>query len=85
MTCSHVPSYAVCSYHVMLCHAMSTKSCCAMLCHALKLHLHLKVLQAGTRKLAPQWVGLVPITMHIGLLAYRLKLPASMTVHDVAT
>ena len=46
-------------------------------------NLNLKVLQTGTRKLAPKWVGPFPVTERIGPLAYRLKLPASMTVHDV--
>ena len=46
-------------------------------------NLNLKVLQTGTTKLAPKWVGPFPITERIGPVAYRLKLPASMTVHDV--
>ena len=46
-------------------------------------NLNLKVLKTGTRKLAPKWVGPFPIAERIGPLAYKLKLPDSMTVHDV--
>lgn len=46
-------------------------------------NLNLKVLKTGTRKLATKWVGPFSVTERIGPLAYRLKLPASMTEHDV--
>jgi hypothetical protein len=35
------------------------------------------------RKLMPQWVGPFEISERIGTLAYRLKLPPSLPVHDV--
>ena len=51
--------------------------------HLSTANLNLKVLKTGTRKLAPKRVGPFHITERMAHLAYRLELPASMTVHDV--
>jgi len=38
---------------------------------------------ASNKKLSPKWYGPFPIVKKVGSVAYQLRLPASMKIHDV--
>jgi hypothetical protein len=37
----------------------------------------------GTRKFLPKWIGPFPVVSQVGKVAYKLKLPSSLRIHDV--
>jgi len=44
---------------------------------------HLNIKTPGTRKLLPRFVGLYEVLERVGEVAYRLKLPEKMRIHNV--
>ena len=44
---------------------------------------NIKLTTPGVRKLLPRWIGPFEIVKRIGVVAYRLKLPETMRIHNV--
>jgi hypothetical protein len=44
---------------------------------------NIKLKTPGARKLLPRWIGPFEIVKRIGVVAYRLKLPETMEIHNV--
>ena len=44
---------------------------------------NIKLKTPGARKLLPRWIGPFEIVKRIGVVAYRLKLPETMRIHNV--